>query len=266
MKQAVIVAALCAAGCASVARPPTTLPEVRPGYVAGYLDRAALPDLLPVIPPPPAAGSAAQLADEASYRALGRLQGSARWKLAASDANLLFPHAANVFACTLGIRIDPQATPHLFMLLRRIRMDASRANDGIKDHYKRVRPFMATRDPSCVPEEEARYKPDGYPSGHASIGWAWALALAEIAPDRANALFARGHAFGTSRAICRVHYATDIEAGRLVGAATIARLHAEPVFVAQMAEARAEIAQARAQGANAPANCDIEARALAEHP
>ena len=144
MRLSVVVAALCAAGCASVAPPPTTLPEVRPGYVAGYLDRAALPDLLPVIPPPPAAGSPAQLADEAHYQALARLQGGPRWTLAASDANLLFPHAANVFACTLGIRIDPQSTPHLYMLLRRVRMDASRANDGIKDHYKRVRPFMAT--------------------------------------------------------------------------------------------------------------------------
>lgn len=152
MKQGVVVAALFAAGCASVAPPPTTLPEVRPGYVAGDLDRA---------------------------QALGRLQGGPRWKLAASDANLLLPQAANVFACTLGVRIDPQSTPHLYMLLRRVRMDASRANDGIKDHDKRVRRFMATKDRSCVPEEEARYKPDGYPSGHASIGWAWALALAE---------------------------------------------------------------------------------------
>ncbi len=106
-------------------------------------------------------------------------------------------------------------------------------------------------------------KPDSYPSGHASIGWAWALSLAEIAPDRADALLARGYAFGTSRAICRVHWKSDIEAGRVVGAATVSRLHADPVYVAQMAEAKKEIAAARAAGAKSPRDCALEAEALA---
>ena len=32
--------ALLLAGCATVAPPPTDLPEVRPGYIAGYLQPA----------------------------------------------------------------------------------------------------------------------------------------------------------------------------------------------------------------------------------
>ena len=59
-----------------------------------------------------------------------------------------------------------------------------------------------------------------------------------------------------------MHWMSDIEAGRVIGAATVARLHADPVFVAQMAQAKREIEAARAQ-AKPPQGCEDEARALA---
>jgi acid phosphatase (class A) len=260
------VAALAAAGCATVASPPTSLPEVRPGYVAGYLQPAQLPDVASILPPPPAEGSAALAADRELYKAAGKLQNTPRWKLALSDAELRFPHAAQHFSCTLDIPISAEATPHLNMLLRRIRMDASRANDKPKDQYKRVRPYAATREPSCWPQEESRMRPDSYPSGHASIGWAWALALAEIVPDRADAILARGYEFGESRVICRHHWKSDVEAGRIVGAASVSRLHSDPVFLVQMAEAKKEIAAARAAGLKSPLDCAGERAALAMKP
>jgi acid phosphatase (class A) len=236
---------------------------VRPGYVAGYLQPHQLPDSLALLPPPPAAGSAALALDEEVYRAARKLKDTPRWALAHRDAELRFPQAAEVFSCTLDMPISAEATPHLNMLLRRLRMDASRANDKVKDHYKRPRPFAAKAEPSCTPAEEPTMKPDSYASGHASIGWAWALSLAEIVPDRADALFARGYAFGRNRAICGVHWHSDVEAGRIIGAATVSRLHAEPVYLAQLALARKEIEAARAAGLKSPLDCAAEAKALA---
>lgn len=260
----ITLGAVLAAGCATVQPPPPTdLPEIRPGYVAGYLQPDQLPDTVALLPPPPAAGSAALAADEDMYKATRKLKDTPRWALAAKDAELRFPAATEVFSCALGMKISAEATPHLNMLLRRVRMDSSRANDRPKDNYKRPRPFQVTKDPSCTPKEEARMKPDSYPSGHASIGWAWALTLAEAAPDRADAILRRGYAFGQSRVVCGVHYRSDVEAGRIVGAATVARLHADPVYTAQLAEARKEIGAARAAGARSPLDCDAEARALA---
>ena len=262
-------AAVALAGCATAfvqPVPPTDLPEIRPGYIAGYLQPGELPNTAALLPPPPVDGSAALAADMEFYKAAVKLQGTPRWALAAKDADLAFPGATAFFSCALGMAISAQDTPHLNMLLRRVRMDASRANDKPKDRYKRKRPFMVTGDATCTPKEEARYKPDSYPSGHASIGWAWALSLAEIAPDRVDAILARGYAYGLSRVVCRVHWKSDLEAGRVVGAATVARLHADPVFTAQMAEAKKEIAAARAAGAKSPLDCAAEAQALAAGP
>jgi len=132
--------------------------------------------------------------------------------------------------------------------------------DRAKDHYVRPRPFMVTKDKPCSSDES---KPNSYPSGHASIGWAWALALAELDPDRANAILKRGLDFGMSRLYCGVHYASDVEAGRIIGAATVSRLQANPVFNAQMALARREIADARAAGRKPSLDCDAEKKALA---
>jgi acid phosphatase (class A) len=188
------------------------------------------------------------------------LRDTPRWNLAKKDADLTFPNAASTFSCALGMHISQEATPHLNMLIRRVRADASRATDKAKDLYKRKRPYLAHDDESCTPQE--KLKDDSYPSGHASIGWAWALVLAEIAPGRADAIFVRGLAFGESRVICGVHWESDVEAGRVVGASTVSCLHADPVFAAQLELARKEIEAAHAVGAKSPLDCEAEAKAL----
>ncbi|MFT3962648.1 acid phosphatase [Propionivibrio sp.] len=254
---------LSLAAC-STQTPPTSpdgLSGGRPGYVIGYLASSEQPDSATFLPPPPQAGSAAQAADDEAYRNTRALKGTPRWALAVRDADLSFPHAAQVFSCALGIRISEQDTPHLNMLIRRVRADASRSNDKAKDLYKRRRPYLTFGDASCTPAE--KHKDDSYPSGHTSIGWAWALVLAELAPDRADRVFARGLAFGESRVICGVHWKSDIDAGRIVGAATVSRLHANPLFAAQFVLARQEVEKARAAATRPQADCAEEAKALA---
>ena len=71
------------------------------------------------------------------------------------------------------------------------------------------------------------------------------------------------YVFVTGRVVCGAHYASDVEAGRVIGAATVSRLHANPVFRAQVVEARKEVEAARAAGSKSPLDCAAEARALA---
>lgn len=269
---ATLAAALLLGACGTTA-PRVTAPtspaevgELRAGsgYLKGYLPAADLPDSLALLPAPPAEGSAALAADGATFHTLTALQGTPRGALAEQDANLKFPKAAEVFSCALGMPISEKATPNLNMLLRRTLTDAGSATYKAKNKYERTRPFVVFKAGSCTPGEEVGLAKDGsYPSGHSAVGWAWALVLSEIAPDRGNALLQRGRAFSQSRAICGVHWQSDIENGRLIGAATVAKLHANPVFQAQMAAAQAEIAKARAAGAVPTQDCSAEASALA---
>lgn len=231
----------------------------------GYLARADLPNSLTLLPPAPATGSAAQAYDEAVNGHLLELQGTPRWELAAMDANLRFPAAAGTFSCALGAPVTEEDTPALYRLLRRSMWDAGLSTYAAKNAYARPRPFVGNGQPTCMPEDEPLLVDDGaYPSGHAAVGWAWALILAEIAPERANEVLARGLAFGDSRMVCNAHWPNDVAQGRMVGAATVAVLHASEAFRADQAAARAELEAVRARALPPMRDCVEEARALAQ--
>lgn len=267
-RAALLAAAACSLLTACQTTPPPPLSpkeigELRPGLVKGYLERKDLPDSLALLPPPPAAGSAQSAADLEIHKATRALRGTPRWQLAAQDNELAFPAAAATFSCALDLDISEQATPHLNMLLRRTLVDAGLATYRAKDSYNRQRPFAALGEATCAPHEETKLAKDGsYPSGHAALGWAWGLVLTGLAPERGNALVQRGHAYGQSRVVCGVHWQSDVEMGRLVGAASVARLQSDPTFRAQAALAKAEIDAARARGLKSTRNCAAEAAAL----
>jgi acid phosphatase (class A) len=173
-------------------------------------------------------------------------------------------HAAGSFACALGVPITQQDTPHLYILLRRVLTDAGLATYGAKNKYNRERPFVRFKEKTCTPDDEELLRHDGsYPSGHTSAGWAWALVLTELAPDRRNALLARGRAFGESRMICNAHWQSDVLEGRAVGAGAVAQLHSNPAFRADMDAAKREIDTLLARGKKPDSDCEAEAAALA---
>lgn len=269
---ALVSAGLVLAGCAGAPpKPtlPTTVPaevaEIRPGsgILIGYLPRGELPDSLALLPPPPAEGSSALAADQAAFQASQALRDSARWQMAARDNELKFPQAAETFACALDLPIGETTTPNVNMLLRRTLADAGLSTYRAKDHYQRMRPFARNRVGTCAPHEEEKLAKDGsYPSGHSALGWAWALILSELAPERADRLLARGHAFGQSRVVCGVHWQSDVDAGRVMGSAAVAKLHSDPVFRAQLDAARMEVARARSSGLRASGDCVGEAAVM----
>jgi acid phosphatase (class A) len=236
--------------------------------VPGYLHPVERPDSVMLVPPPPAAGSAAFKADLAVHRAMRKLRDTPRWRLAIDDANVGFPQAAATFSCALGTPITETAMPALYRMLQRSLVDAGQSTSAAKEKYQRPRPFTVFDDPVCVPGDVPSLRKNGsYPSGHASAGWAWALILTELAPERVGPLLHRGFEFGQSRVVCGVHWQSDVDAARLVGAAVYARLHGNREFAADIAVAREEYSQARASGSSMAASCAGEAAALGPvHP
>jgi acid phosphatase (class A) len=241
--------------------------EMRQAPIVGYLAQSELPDSLALLPPPPALGSAAEALDLDVARQALALRDSDRFKLAALDADLSFPDAAGAFSCALGAPITGQDTPILYRMLQRVMHDAGAATRAAKNKYQHARPFMLDGQPTCQPTAERDLRANGsYPSSHAAIGWAWAQALAEIAPDRAEALLERGRAFGDSRLVCNVHWASDVMEGRIIAAATVARLRSNPEFLADLQAAKGELAVVREKQLPPTRDCRFEAEALKQTP
>lgn len=229
----------------------------------GYLPKEGLPNSLDLLGAPPAAGSAALARDEEARAATIPLRNSARANLARLDADLQFPQPAKNFSCAMGIDITEAQTPHLYKLMQKVLTDAGLSTYGVKNTYNRVRPFVVHNEGTCFPEQETLLRTDGsYPSGHTSAGWAWALVLAEINPERANRLLARGLAFGQSRVVCNAHWQSDVDAGRTMGAATVALLQNNPEFVADLDAARKEVQAAKAGHSAPDMDCAAEDAAL----
>ena len=266
---------LCAAACQGGASNVTTTPAALTPAGAATVDTAALdktgflppderPDALSLIPAPPVPGSSRMAADEETYRESVHWSGTPRWRLAALDANVQFPGAASVFACATGINVSQQHTPQLYSLLQRTVIDAGQSTLAAKQKYQRARPFAVFGDPMCLPEQAAALRSkDAFPSGHASLGWAWGLILAELVPDRADAILRRGYEFGQSRVVCGVHWQSDVDAGRLVGAAVVALLHGNEEFMTALRAARHELAETRSSDADHAIACGAERAAFA---
>jgi acid phosphatase (class A) len=122
-----------------------------------------------------------------------------------------------------------------------------------------TRRVLINKAPTCTPGAEHLAQDGAYPSGHTTIGWTWALILAEIARDRSRQILARGRSFGQSRVVCNVHRQSDaIEAGFLA-AANGARLHADPTFLADLEAAKSEVAALGGKIVKPQRDCKAEA-------
>lgn len=243
---------------------PEFHPELGLGALQGYLDRKALPNSLALIPRPPEPGSTAYALDVEIAKNSFALRDTSRFALAASDYDLKLPHFVGTFSCALNTQITKENSPYLYNLLSRAFTDIGLSTYAAKNYYKRQRPFQVNHEPIAVPEAQAALEKDpSYPSGHTALGWGFALILSELAPDRDEEILARGRAFGESRIVCNHHWFSDVVWGRFMGAATVARLHADPTFLADMEAARAEFAALRAKGVAPVGDCETETAALA---
>lgn len=210
-----------------------------------FLKPGTTPSSLELLPPPPKVGSAAFAADVAAYKAGIPIRSTARGQLAFHDANQTPEGISSAFSSVLGVQISPSVTPITYNIMYRMVGDLSDiAVDKAKQHYMRIRPFMYFKTRSCQSEQdEANMRVNGsYPSGHTAYGWGFALILAELVPEKQDAILRRGYDFGQSRVICGAHWQSDVDAGRIIGAAALARLHTLDSFNREMKAAKAELA------------------------
>ena len=68
------------------------------------------------------------------------------------------------------------------------------------------------------------------------------MLLAELYPDKRDAILAEGRQIGWDRVLLGRHYETDVFAGRVLGQAIVRQLHENPAFEHDFAAVKAEIA------------------------
>lgn len=226
--------------------------------VTGYLDRMF--DLTTIVPPAPVKGDIRYAADRQVFKATRAMLNTPRGRLATDDVPSSVLAVEKDFSCAAGVNISPETTPATHRLLVAANADTARANNAAKDHWKRLRPFLIDKGPTCESKDDLAKSYD-YPSGHATRGWTFGLILSEAEPDRATPILIRARAYGESRIVCGAHNMSAIDAGRTGASATMQAIRATPAYQADLAVARRELAAARANPAFAPGAgaCSFEA-------
>jgi acid phosphatase (class A) len=198
-----------------------------PSYV-----NAATFDYKTLLPPAPQKGSARYESDRQMFLQTRRFKDTPRWLMAASDADAKAADFLRDFSCALDVDLTPANAPLISKLAQNLSGDSSRLTGSAKDYYKRDRPYLIDDGATCRPAQETGKSFD-YPSGHATAGWAWASALADVAPERA---------YGESRIVCGVHNVTAVEAARLAATAVALLARSNVKYQADLAAARTEYA------------------------
>lgn len=198
-------------------------------------------DALVTLPPPPASDSVTQERDYIAFYQGRSLIKTPRWEQAIQDSDWSKIEAN--FSQAFGTVISPKTTPALHDLIQRWVSETKQTAKPIKNHYKRIRPFMVLGQEVCTPQNKKRLEKSGsYPSAHSAAGWGLALILTEIRPQNFRALYQRGRDFGDSRIICGAHWQSDVETGRLLATQLLSYLHSNQEFLTMLEAAKHETA------------------------
>ena len=212
-----------------------------------YFSFRELPNMLKWAPAPPNTMGAAFTYDIMQYMWGKQMrQNKERADIAIRDAVYSLECIAQEFSEPFGLTISEENTPEIWKLLRDAKATCEAISGFPKYYYKRKRPFVRFQEPTATPQFEPELRRNfSYPSGHTILGWASALLLTEINPERADTILARGMMYGESRVIVGAHWQSDVDAGRLAAAAAYARMHTSDRFLEQMRRARQEFQKKR---------------------
>ena len=213
-------------------------------YADSFLTAADMPAGEKYLPAPPDYSGERFFNDWVAYKWGKTMRPTDRGKQVVSDASTSINYFCSTFSPAFGMTISSSNTPELYARLSKARVDGNSAANSVKKYYMKTRPFMKFEESTSVPSSEESLRTNGsYPSGHTAQGWTLTLILAEINPARQDTILSRGYQYGQSRAIGGFHWLSDVDAGRCVASAAVARLHADPAFMEQLKKAKQEFAK-----------------------
>ena len=194
------------------------------------------PNAVTLLAPPPLPDSPEQAADLREVREVHEAATPADIEVAKKQSKF------TIFTWTpaIGDFFQPGKFPKTEALLNNVHSDAEAVVDGAKDHWKRPRPYVV--DPSLAAGKlETSFS---YPSGHSTESMTLALVMADLFPDKHDAIIAVARDIGWHRVEYARHYPTDIYAGRVLAQAIVREMKKNADFQKDFAAAQAEIAAA----------------------
>lgn len=183
-------------------------------------------------------------------------QGDDRLLFAQAHLELRPALAAQHFDCAVGARLTARPLPALTRALERVAVEA------VRDVPAPTRSVDAGQVCARLfPGEGA----SGETSRRAALARAYGLVLAELAPDRSEAVGRRARDVAEAERLCGLADAAAIDRGWVAGTDAFSRMQADAAFGELLSQAAEEVARARRDPIESPA-CAAERRSLSPLP
>lgn len=199
------------------------------------------PDGVFIMGPPVDTASSRYISDIAQYWLAKNERDSERGRQAIIDADVSDIALMNCFSPYLALHLSTENTPAIALLVAEAKKILLQESQRMKSLTFRKRPFVQLGENTLIPQdEETNVNTSSYPSSSAAIGWGLALFLAEVAPEHQDSLLKRGFEYGRSRVIAGYHYASDVQAGRIMASYIYTQMHNDPKYQKLIENAKTE--------------------------
>ncbi|MDQ0319939.1 acid phosphatase (class A) [Pararhizobium capsulatum DSM 1112] len=192
-------------------------------------------NLLDLLPPPPADDSAQTRAELGEILTLQVTRTPEEAALATADDAEEIWRFANVIN---NPKFTKENLPKFSAFFDRIVATEGAVIDPAKKFWKRPRPYLYSDLVKPIVELS---KSGAYPSGHTTLGTVMGIVLSNMVPEQKAAIMTRAWEYGHNRMVAGVHYATDIEAGRISGTVISQTIMTHDDFKAEFEAAKSEL-------------------------
>ncbi|WP_446744201.1 acid phosphatase [Silvibacterium acidisoli] len=140
--------------------------------------------------------------------------------------------------------VGPSFTPEKFPLMKafsaHLKNDSEVVDPPLKHLFNRPRPYQAdlTQHPVCQLSKEP-----SYPSGHSMLGYLFGYVLAQMIPEKRDAILKRADLYAYHRLVCGVHYPQDLEASRIASSVLFGLISTNPAYRKEFDSAQQELRQ-----------------------
>lgn len=195
------------------------------------------PDAVALLPPPPPPGSPEQAADMQEVRLVSHAAPTNDVVVAFTEKEFTIFN----FTPAIGSYFQPGKFPKTEAFMHNVQKDAETITDHAKNYWKRPRPFMIDHSLATGKLE----KSFSYPSGHSTESMVLALVLADLFPEKRDAIIAEARMIGWHRVEIARHYPTDIYAGRVLAQAIVQQMQKSADYQRDFVAAKAEVESAQ---------------------